>query len=69
MQGNGHSENRSCQESGLVESVSLLGLSKTGNASGSNPDKMLVRVQQPPPIYIDAESGKEVTEDWWPDVQ
>ena len=59
MQGNGHPENRSCQESGLGESVILLGLSKTGNASGSNPDNV-GSSPTAPATYIDAESGKEV---------
>ena len=69
MQGNGHPEDRGSPRQGASESVNLLGLSQTGKAASSNLANMLVRVQQPPPIYIDAESGKEVSEDWWPDVQ
>ena len=69
MQGNRHRSDKGSAGQGAGQSVNLLGLSQTGKAASSNLANMLVRVQQPPPIYIDADTGKEVTEEWWPDVQ
>ena len=39
----------------------------TGSAGGSNPP-CVGSSPTPAATYIDAETGKEVTEDWWPEI-
>ena len=46
----------------------LLGISQTGKAESSNLSTVGSSPTSPA-IYIDAESGKEVTEDYWPDIK
>lgn len=46
----------------------LLGLSKAANASGSNPDTESSSLSAPA-IYIDPQTGNEVSEDWWPEIE
>lgn len=42
-----------------------MGLGRAVEAPGSNPEEA-GSIPAAPAIYIDNETGREVTEDWWP---